>query len=100
MEEKTMDLANSQKPPDPVNGKTASRQFVVRGQSEIYPGTHYLGIFGGFMPYDGGHGRLSEERCRANIKRFASREEAQAYSDENNRLEKRVWKTFVEEEPK
>lgn len=52
------------------------------------------------MPYDGGHGRLSEERCRANIKRFASREDAQACSDENNRLEKRVWKTFVDEEPK
>ena len=84
----------------PATGKTVSTKFVVRGQSEIYPGIHYLGVFGGFMPYDGGHGRLSEERCRANIKRFASREEAQACSNENNRLEKRVWKTFVDEEPK
>ena len=50
------------------------------------------------MPYDGGHGRLSEERCRANIKRFPTREEAQAYSDENNAMDNRVWKTSVEEE--
>ena len=94
-----MDLANTQKTADPEKGKTDSRQYVVRGESEIYPGTHFLGIFGGFMPYAGGYGRLSEERCRANIKRFSTREEAQACSDENNALEKRVWNTSVEEEP-
>ena len=87
-----------QEPDKPAPADTHQPQFVVRGESEIYPGTHYLGLFGGFVPYDGGHGRLSEERCRANIKRFPSREEAQAYSDENNAMDNRVWKTSVEEE--
>ena len=73
--------------------------YVVRGQSKIYPGPHYLGIYGGFMPYDGGHGRLSEKRCRAIIKRFPTREEAQAYCDANNAMENRVWKASVAVEP-
>ncbi len=93
-----MDLANTQKTANPEKGKTDSRLFVVRGESAIYPGIHYLGIYGGFMPYDGGYGRLSEERCRENIKRFATREEAQACSDQNNAMEKRVFTTTVEEE--
>ncbi len=93
-----MDLANTQKTADPAKGNNASRQFVIRGESELFPGTHFLGEFGGFMPFDGGYGRLSEERCRENIKRFATREEAQACSDQNNAMEKRVFTTSVEEE--
>lgn len=94
-----MEPVNTQKKAEPAKSESAARQFVVRGESKIYPGTHFLGVFGGFMPYDGGFGRLSEERCRENIKRFATREEAQARSDENNALVKRVFTATVEEEP-
>jgi hypothetical protein len=77
---------------------TPKETFVVVGKSGIYPGRHCLGRYGGFLPIDGGHGRLSEERCREIIRRFDTRAEAQAWSDENNALEKRVWHTSVEQD--
>jgi len=93
-----MELMNTQKA-NPTKGKAENPKFVVQGQSEVFPGPHYLNIHGGFLPAQGGHGRLSEERCREMIRRFDTREEAQAYVDQNNAVATRNFTASVEEVP-
>lgn len=58
---------------------TPSQQFAIAGRSTLEDaGLHHLGQYGGFQPWEGGCGRLSEERCRDLIRRFDSEAEALA----------------------
>ena len=74
-----------------------SPRFLVRGESELYQGKHYLGTLGGFLPATGGYGRLSEERCQALFRYFDTRQEAQEHVDRYNELKDRPFTMFVEE---
>jgi hypothetical protein len=57
-----MELMNAQKKTNLTLGKTGTLQFVVRGQSDVFPGAHYLNIYGGVLPAQGAYGRLTEKR--------------------------------------
>ena len=43
----------------PAQILTESGEYLVRGESTIYEGTHFLGKLGGFLPAKGSFGRLS-----------------------------------------
>lgn len=58
---------------------TPSTTFAIAGRSTLEDaGLHHLGQYGGFLPWSGGNGRVSESRCRDLIRLFDTEAEALA----------------------
>jgi len=67
----------------------------VAGVSTVYAGKHFLNIYSGFHPASTGYKHLAP-KVRQLIRVFETRDAAQAWADEHNAAEKRLWTTSVE----
>lgn len=79
---------------------TPTPTFAIAGRSLLEDsGLHHFGQYGGFQPWHGGFGRLSESRCRALIRVFDTEDKAQAAAAQLRQQPNICWAVWVVPNP-